>query len=240
VSTQAYALDRRSTRPMLFLAAFAALALSMLAMVGPAMATHVAPVFVAGNNSCAQLGDYDHEFKIEPVESGTYDDPASDFVVTITVNDTPEGQTFDFESNLGVDAVFVKGGDNGNLYVYSPAETADTGLHAPLGASGKWAGLSHISFCFNDVPESTPTPTPTPVVTPTPTPEETPAGETPTPTPEQSVEAGTGTPAPSQPNTAMAPNGGPSPIPTLVFGLILLASLGTLAYANVKTVRSRS
>ena len=79
----------------------------------------------------------------------------------------------------------------------------------------------------------------TPTTTPTPTPEETPQGSTPTPTPEQSVEAGTGTPAPSQPNTAMSVNGGPSPIPTLVFGLILLASLGTLAYANVKTVRNR-
>jgi len=92
-----------------------------------------------------------------------------------------------------------------------------------------------------ETPSPTPTPTPveTPVVTPTPTPEETPQGSTPTPTPEQSVEAGTGTPAPSQPNTAMSVNGGPSPIPTLVFGLILLASLGTLAYANVKTVRNR-
>jgi hypothetical protein len=92
-----------------------------------------------------------------------------------------------------------------------------------------------------ETPAPTPTPTPveTPVVTPTPTPEETPQGSTPTPTPEESVLAGTGTPAPSQPNTAMSVNGGPSPIPTLVFGLILLASLGTLAYANVKTVRNR-
>jgi hypothetical protein len=56
---------------------------------------------------------------------------------------------------------------------------------------------------------------------------------------EQSVEAGTGTPAASTPNGAL-PFGGSSPLPTIAFSLILLASLGTLAYANVKTVRSRN
>ena len=44
----------------------------------------------------------------------------------------PAGQTFDWTSNIGVDAVFVKGGPvGGNLYVYDPEATADTGLHAP-------------------------------------------------------------------------------------------------------------
>ncbi len=56
---------------------------------------------------------------------------------------------------------------------------------------------------------------------------------------EQSVEAGTGTPQQSQPNTALSQNGS-SPLPTIAFSLILLASLGTLAYANIKTVRTRS
>jgi len=40
-------------------------------------------------------------------------------------------------------------------------------------------------------------------------------------------------------NNAVA-QGGVTPIPTIVFSLILLAALGTLAYANVKTVRNRS
>ena len=57
--------------------------------------------------------------------------------------------------------------------------------------------------------------------------------------PEQSVEAGTGTPAPTIPNTSLIDNGS-SPLPTILFSMVLLASLGTLAYANVKTVRSRS
>jgi hypothetical protein len=60
-----------------------------------------------------------------------------------------------------------------------------------------------------------------------------------TPIPVQSVEAGTGTPAQSQADTALSQNGG-SPLPTIAFSLLLLASLATLAYANVKTVRARN
>jgi hypothetical protein len=54
---------------------------------------------------------------------------------------------------------------------------------------------------------------------------------------EQSVEAGTGTPAESIPSGAL-PFGGSSPLPMIAFSLILLASLGSLAYANVKAVRN--
>jgi hypothetical protein len=54
---------------------------------------------------------------------------------------------------------------------------------------------------------------------------------------EPSVEAGTGTPAESPPDGAL-PFVGSSPLPTIAFSLILLASLGGLAYANVKSVRN--
>jgi hypothetical protein len=54
---------------------------------------------------------------------------------------------------------------------------------------------------------------------------------------EQSVEAGTGTPAESQPDGAFSLSGAGA-LPTIAFSLILLASLGALAYANVKSVRS--
>lgn len=110
-------------------------------------------------------------------------------------------------------------------------------------------------------PEPTPTPTPTPTQQPTPTPTTTPteqptptptelptatptpeaseqgATSTPTPTPEQSVEAGTGTPAPSLPDSAMTQAAGPSPLPTLAFALVLLASLVALASANVARMK---
>jgi hypothetical protein len=54
---------------------------------------------------------------------------------------------------------------------------------------------------------------------------------------EQSVEAGTGTPAESVSNGAFSLNG-VGALPTILFSLVLLASLGALAYANVKSVRS--
>jgi hypothetical protein len=55
---------------------------------------------------------------------------------------------------------------------------------------------------------------------------------------EGSVKAGTGTPAASTSNTALFGDGS-NPLPTIVFSLILLASLGALAFANVQTVRRR-
>jgi hypothetical protein len=56
---------------------------------------------------------------------------------------------------------------------------------------------------------------------------------------EQSVEAGTGTPGESQSDTAMG-FGGSNPLPTIAFGLILLASLSGLAFVNVKAARNRN
>jgi hypothetical protein len=55
---------------------------------------------------------------------------------------------------------------------------------------------------------------------------------------EGSVKAGTGTPAASTSNTALFGDGS-NPLATIAFSLILLASLGALAFANVKTVRRR-
>ena len=55
---------------------------------------------------------------------------------------------------------------------------------------------------------------------------------------EQSVEAGTGTPEESVTDGAFF-GVGSSPLATIAFSLILLASLGGLAFANVKSVRNR-
>jgi hypothetical protein len=59
-------------------------------------------------------------------------------------------------------------------------------------------------------------------------------------TPAQSVEAGTGTPAATQPNTSLGLLGGGGILPSIAFSLILLTALGSLAYASVRTARSRS
>jgi hypothetical protein len=207
----------------------------MLYVASPVRGTHVTPQLFQGNPTCGTLNvAYDHEFKVEPVTGGLHEDPASDFEVTLTLHSTADGQTFDWVSNLPVDAVFVKGGPGGNLYVYNGA-TSDTGLHAPGNDQGiavstpPWSGLSHISFCFNDVPDETPTPTP----------EGSEAEGTSTPTPEGSQAGGTGTPAPSVPDTALGLAGSGS-LATIFFGAVLIASLGALAYANVSAVRRRS
>jgi hypothetical protein len=66
--------------------------------------------------------------------------------VTITNFD---GKTFDWSSNIGVDAVYVKAGSAGSyLYIYEPPteSTGDTGLTTP-GDTGN--EISHITFCYD-------------------------------------------------------------------------------------------
>jgi len=144
-----------------------AVAVGLAIVALPATATHVTPETVAGNPTCSDLVPGTTELKVEPVADGTFSDGT--LTVTIDVRSTADGQVFDWTSNIGVDAVFAKGGPNGNLYLYDPEATVDTGLHAPANRSGAWAGLSHISFCYDVGDETTP-PTPTATSTPPPSP----------------------------------------------------------------------
>jgi len=124
---------------------------------------------VPGNPGCddiAPAGETWIELKVEPPEDGEFSDGT--LTVNVDVRDTEDGQVFDWDSNIGVDAVIVKGGPNANVYLYDPESMGDTGLHAPVSPSGQWAGLSHISFCYDedDVPPTTsPTTAPTPPTT---------------------------------------------------------------------------
>jgi LPXTG-motif cell wall-anchored protein len=108
---------------------------------------------VDGNPTCGSLapaGTSWIELKVDPVVDGTFTDGV--LTVTVDVSDTPDGPVFDWTSNIGVDAVFVKGGPNGTLYLYDPPaeSTGDTGLHAPVNPNnGKFFGLSHLSFCYD-------------------------------------------------------------------------------------------
>lgn len=47
-----------------------------------------------------------------------------------------------------VGAVIVKGSNGANVYFYPDGTTGDSGLSAPVNASGKPAGLSNLTFCF--------------------------------------------------------------------------------------------
>jgi hypothetical protein len=109
----------------------------------------IQPTVVPGNPTCADYGLY--ELKVDPPASGTYEDGV--LTVKVTVKGSPNGQIFDWESNIGVDLVIAKGGKfGGNLYTYDPPEeaTADTGLHTPINnEQGEYANLSHITFCYD-------------------------------------------------------------------------------------------
>jgi hypothetical protein len=119
----------------------------------------VTPTVVAGNPTCSDLVSGTTELKVEPVTSGEHTDGT--LTVTLDVN----APFFDWTSNIGINAVFVKGGPNGNLYTYDPAATSDTDLHAPINPmNNEPFGLSHVSFCYGLAPPPT-TPTTAPPVT---------------------------------------------------------------------------
>ena len=95
-------------------------------------------------------------------------------------------------------------------------------------------------------PTMTATATPTMTATATPTPENSVGGGTSTPSPtstataEGSVQGATGTPAGEVPNTATATPGGGSSLPlSAAFLVMLLGSMGALAYANAAAARKR-
>jgi len=148
---------------------FAVLAMLVLSafFVGPAIAVEpedpgppsdngVQPIWTEDNPTCSALappGVTWYELKVEPVNDGTY----SDGFLTVTVDEytTSDGQAFNWTSNIGVVSVFVKGGQNGNFYLYDPPPEvkADNYLHAPINPSNNlFYGLSHVSFCYDLVP----------------------------------------------------------------------------------------
>lgn len=76
-----------------------------------------------------------------------------DIEITVTMSQTDDGEEFSFTSDWPVVKVVAKGGRVGaNVYTYSPGVLSDSGLHAPLNPSEKWADISHIDFYFA-VPE---------------------------------------------------------------------------------------
>lgn len=128
------------------------LAAALVALsAGPVSAAKVDPTFHDGNPTCSDLVSSAFpvvELKVEPVASGTYTDGT--LAVKVVVNQTGNGPTIDFTSEPSVDAVFVKGGPNGNLYTYPNETKSDQDLHAPVNpANGTYYGLSHLSFCYD-------------------------------------------------------------------------------------------
>ncbi len=108
-----------------------------------------------GNRTCAEVGlaffgdaDY-YQFSSERVnyDDGDFD---ADFPPGLTV--TTDGTDVSWSSTFGIGAVIVKGSADANVYVYNPQAKSDSGLASPPNASGKPAGLSNITFCWNPEP----------------------------------------------------------------------------------------
>ena len=108
------------------------------------------PLLVLGNpviDDYCPPGDCWSTLKIDPVEVGT-----EGFFTIDAIYNTPDGQVFDWSSDVDVYTIVVKGGDSANVYSYDSGDTQDTMLHAPVNPNtGKYYGLSHISVCA--VPE---------------------------------------------------------------------------------------
>lgn len=154
-----YVLKRTSTL-VVALALMAALLFCALAMFGgkaadaqdaggdPSTTLNVDPVFIAGNPDCKSLNPSYREYKIDNAPPNA---TSGDGILSVTITNS-DGTYFDWASNIGVDAVIVKGGPNADAFVYDPpAEaTGDTDLHAPINPNnGQYFGVSHVSFCYD-------------------------------------------------------------------------------------------
>jgi uncharacterized repeat protein (TIGR01451 family) len=117
---------------------------------GPPSADGVQPVIAdtrSSNDDCIELG-FDHGVSI----AGNGQVSSGPLTVTITNYDVPTGSV-DWSSNLPIHGVYVKGGPSGgNLFGYPAGDTGDQDLHTPQKADGGYYQVSHLAFCWNDVP----------------------------------------------------------------------------------------
>ncbi len=123
-----------------------------VAAASPVSASPSAPVSDSGvipdlqpkNPGCP---DGTTEYKVDQDPgNGVWSD--GDFTVTTNT----DGVYLAWTSNIGVDAVIMKGGDDGNVYVYDPpAESfGDSGLASPINPNtGRPYDISHVSFCYD-------------------------------------------------------------------------------------------
>jgi uncharacterized repeat protein (TIGR01451 family) len=117
---------------------------------GPASADGIHPVVVdtrSSNDDCGELG-FDHGVSI--ADNGQVS--SGNLTVTVSGYDSPTGFA-DWAANGPIAAVYVKAGPSGgNLFSYPSGDTGDQDLHTPQKSDGTYYGVSHVAFCWNDVP----------------------------------------------------------------------------------------
>jgi len=138
---------------------------AMLLVAFPASASSVTPTQFQGTAACSNFSDRWTEVKAAP-HDGTY----SDGTLTATITNF-NGTSFDWSSNITLDAVLVSGADGaGNFYRYEPDESSDSGMRAPAASNGDAVTITDVVFCYgpSNVPKPSPSPTATPTVGPSP------------------------------------------------------------------------
>jgi hypothetical protein len=126
-----------------------ALACFVAALALPSSAAAWTPTTVPGNVACADINQGWSELKIDAVPSNQ---SYSDGTLSVTISNVTDSRTFNWTSNIGVDAVIVKAGTQSYIYTYNPELTGDTGV----GSQDKNA-ISHVSFCYDtDTPPPNP------------------------------------------------------------------------------------
>ena len=131
----------------------------LLLLADSVFAASVEPEFIAGasntDKTCvANEGDGQSWTDLKLEGGALSDGTHGDGTLSVTISNLTSN-SFDWSSNIGVDAVIVKtGADGTNLYRYDPPSesTGDTNLVTP-GENG----ISHISFCYDEDPPTTTT-----------------------------------------------------------------------------------
>jgi hypothetical protein len=198
-------------RPFILVAALATAALSMAALVGPVLANDLHQTPPIAWDTPNDDENACNDANLEPGQVLWH------FVHTGTDGaDLPSTLYAKFDSAGDVEADGYSNGGGNAIVMYDVITGQDTLLEAYDSIEDdNLLNLSHI--CVG---------------------EEQSQSEEESSTPEESVAEGTGTPAESIPDGAME-FGGSNPLPTIAFGLVLLASLSGLALANVKAFRSK-
>jgi hypothetical protein len=98
-----------------------------------------------GNMTCAELG-YDYSSARVNYNDGGFD---AAFPAGISVS-VIDGTYVAWSSTFPIGAVIVKGSNDANVYEYIPPSYGDSDLASPINASGDPAGLSNLTFCWNE------------------------------------------------------------------------------------------
>jgi hypothetical protein len=128
--------------------------ISRLALVEPVIIDGSGPGAEGGNRTCEDVGAHfgvTFEFSSDRIN---YEDGAFDAAFPAGLSVSTDGTFVSFSSSFAIGAVIVKGGPNANVYYYDPAVFEDTGLSSPdtPGPVSNVAGLSNITFCWNETP----------------------------------------------------------------------------------------